>query len=106
MRAIGAPRRFVVTMFLAETLTLGLVAGAVGALGAAGLVVVLGIQGIPAPHDVLVFLFGGPKLHPTFSSGHLAVGLAAVLTVSLASTLYPARIAARVRPIVAMQPRA
>lgn len=105
MRAIGARRRFVLTMFLMETLTLGVLAGAVGAAAAAALVTFLGVQGIPAPHDVLVFLFGGPRLHPSFGIGNLAVGLVAVVVVSLASTLYPARIAARVQPIVAMSPR-
>jgi ABC-type lipoprotein release transport system permease subunit len=54
---------------------------------------------------VLVFLFGGPRLYPTFGVSHLIVGLVAVIFVSLASTLYPARIAAKVQPIVAMSPR-
>ena len=104
MRAIGAQRSTVTLMVFTETVILGLVAGGVGAALGAGVVSWLGVVGIPAgTTDVLVLLFAGPRLYPSFGVSNLVVGLVVILLVSLVSTLYPARIAARVQPVVAMQ---
>ena len=104
MRAIGADRRFVVAMFLLETTVLGLVAGALGGLVAVGIITALGQSGLPAGgQDVVVFLFSGPYLYPSVGPTQLVTGLVVVLLVSLASTLYPALVAARIQPVVAMQ---
>jgi ABC-type lipoprotein release transport system permease subunit len=103
MRAMGAPRAFVVQLFLIETLLLGLAAGAVGAGLGAGFVTALGRVGLPAPADAFVILFAGPRLYPTVTGGDLAFGITTILAVSVLSALYPALLAARVAPIVAMQ---
>ena len=63
----------------------------------------LGEVGIPAPSRQLIFLFSGPRLFPTIGLEHILTGLAVVLTMSLISTLYPARIATRIEPVTAMQ---
>jgi ABC-type antimicrobial peptide transport system permease subunit len=86
-------------------MVLGLLAGGLGAaVGSLG-VAVLGKVGIPAFADALVLLFAGPRLYPTVGADNLLFGLAVILVVSLFSTLYPAFLAARVPPIVAMQGR-
>ncbi|HWV39750.1 MAG TPA: FtsX-like permease family protein [Vulgatibacter sp.] len=104
MRAIGAERRFVLSLFLMETLVLGAFASGAGAGLSTGLTLLLGRTGIPASsNDFLIFLFGGPALHPTVSVPNILFGLAAILAVSVISTLYPARIAASIAPVVAMQ---
>lgn len=103
MRAIGSPRGLVVLMIFLETLALGLIAGSVGAGLGAAVVVVLQSVGLPATSDVLVFLFSGPRLYPQVNSTNLMTGVFAVLAVSLISTWYPARIATRVQPVVAMR---
>lgn len=103
MRAIGAQRRFVLVMFLLETLVLGALAGGLGMLAAAGVVEWLGVVGIAAKMDVLVFLFAGPRLYPAFGLSNLVIGFVAILVVSVISTLYPARIATTIQPVVAMQ---
>ena len=59
--------------------------------------------GIPAVQDVLIFLFGGPRLHPSFGLDNLAFGLGVILLVSVISTLWPAIIATRIQPVIAMQ---
>ncbi len=106
MRAIGARRRFVLALILLETLVLAIIAGAIGAAAASGLIAVLGASGIPAGgNDALVFLFGGPALYPEQVPANLLLGLAAIVAISLVSTFYPARIAARIAPVVAMQSR-
>lgn len=103
IRAIGAQRRFVLAMFLLETMVLGLVSGSAGAAIGAGIVQLLGKIGIPATSKIMVFLFSGPKLFPSVDSGHLLFAAAVILVVSMVSTLYPALIATRVEPVVAMQ---
>ncbi|PTL78719.1 ABC transporter permease [Vitiosangium sp. GDMCC 1.1324] len=103
MRAIGAQKSFVRAMVMVETLLLGLVCGAAGALVGAGIVFVLGRVGIPATQETLYFFFSGPELHPRLSSGNLVAAFVIVLGVSALSTLYPALLATRVSPLQAMQ---
>lgn len=103
MRAIGTQRREVMVLVLLETLVLGLGAGALGAAAGAGLVGLLGAVGIPAPNDVLVFIFGGPRLFPFVSLTNIVIAIAVIVGVSIISTLYPARVATQVQPIVAMR---
>ncbi len=104
LRAIGAQRGFVLAMFVVETLVLGLVAGGAGALVASLIVTVFGQIGIPA-NDIgpLIFLFAGSHLYPNIAVGHLVAGVFVIILVSLVSALYPAMIASRVQPVVAMQ---
>lgn len=103
MRAIGAQKSLVLSMFLLETMVLGLISGVLGVAAGALMISYLGSVGIPAPHDVLVFLFAGPRLYPVFGPANLLFGFIAVLFVSILSTMYPARIATRIQPVVAMQ---
>lgn len=105
MRAIGAQRGFVMMLFIVETMVLGLLAGGAGALLAVAAILVLGQVGIPAPSDVLVFLFGGPRLFPSVGVDDVGFGVIVILVVSVLSTLLPAIIAAFVPPVVAMQGR-
>jgi ABC-type lipoprotein release transport system permease subunit len=90
-------------MFLVETFVLGAVAGLVGAALGAGAVMALGSVGIPAVEDILVLLFAGPRLYPTVDLSHVAIAIGVIFLVSVASTLYPAWIATRIQPVVAMQ---
>jgi ABC-type antimicrobial peptide transport system permease subunit len=103
IRAMGGQRRFILFMYMFETLTLGGIAGSLGALAGFLTIVALGVKGIPAASDIMVFLFSGPRFYPTIQFAHMFFGMLAVLCVSLISTLYPARIATRVQPVVAMQ---
>jgi len=103
MRAIGAQRSFVVALFVVETAALGIIAGGLGALLGAGFIAWLGQVGVPAVADILVLLFAGQRLYPTVGVDNVALGMGAIVTISLLSTLYPAALAARVPPVVAMQ---
>lgn len=103
MRAIGAQRSFVMMLFLVETVVLGFLAGTAGGLTGVGAVALMNKIGIPAANDILVFLFSGPRLHPTLGVANVVIGMVTVLFVSLASTLYPARIATGIQPVIAMQ---
>jgi ABC-type lipoprotein release transport system permease subunit len=103
MRAIGAQRGFILSMVLVETLTLGLVFGALGAGLGTGVVSALHAFGIPARNETLYFFFSGPRLHPVLSVTNIVAALVIVIVVTTLSTLYPAFIATRVPPVRAMQ---
>lgn len=103
MRAIGAQRGMVVALFLVETIVLGLIAGALGAIASTAFVSWLHAVGIPAFADQLILLFAGPKLFPTWTAKDVLLGVGSVVTAGVVSTLYPAFLAARIQPVVAMQ---
>lgn len=103
MRAIGAQRRFVMNLFIAEPVLLSFMAGTIGAIIGGSIVLALNSAGIPAFHDILFFLFGGPSLHPELTVKHLWDAFSLVMFVATIATLLPAILAARVRPVVAME---
>lgn len=103
LRAIGAQRGFIRAMVVVETSILGVIAALVGA--AAGVLVIVWLHrtGVAAPNQILEVMFGGPRMYPTVSAVHVGIALAATTLVGVAATLYPARLATRVQPVVAMQ---
>lgn len=103
LRAIGAQQRFILWMFLLETMAIAALAGVTGALAGAGAVTILGEVGIPAFSKNINFLFGGPRLYPHVGVGDVVGGLVIILTVSAIATLLPARSATRVQPVEAMR---
>ena len=105
MRAIGASRGFVLRLLLAETVVLGLASALVGSLAAAAVVLGLGVVGIPATGEVTIFLFAGQALRPTLHLHAFLLGAAAVVVVATAGAAWPARLAAKIAPVVAMQSR-
>lgn len=106
MRAIGAKRGFVLGMVLLETLVLGVFAASLGVAGAAGVIGLFNINGLPAgTNEIMLVLFGGPRLFPVLSVTSVVVAIISIAVVSFIATLYPALIATRVQPVVAMQRR-
>lgn len=105
MRAIGAQRAQVLTLFLLETLVLAAIASGLGAGASVGFITWLGSVGIKAPSAQAMFIFGGPRLFPTWTWLNVLFGVGSVSVISLVSTFYPALMAARVQPVVAMSPK-
>jgi ABC-type lipoprotein release transport system permease subunit len=107
MRAIGAQRRFVLGMFILESLVLSVLSVVIGLFGAWGTIRLLDANNLPAAgtNNILVVLFGGPYLHPHMTPAAVVVAASCIGLVSLVATLYPAVIATRVAPVVAMQRR-
>ena len=104
LRAIGAQKRFVLSMLLAETTAVGLLFGFLGALLGAGVVGLIRWRGgIPATNEQLYFFYSGPSLVPHLGAASLGISLLIVIVVSVLSGVYPALIATRVTPLEAMQ---
>ncbi len=103
LRAIGAQRRFILAMLVIESMVVGVLFGALGAVVGAGVVTVIGKVGIPAANDIFNFFFSGPRLYPVLGTTSLGLALFIVLLVSALSSFYPAWLAMRVTPRQAMQ---
>jgi ABC-type lipoprotein release transport system permease subunit len=103
LRAIGAQRRFILTMLVIESLVVGTIFGGLGAAVGAVIVSIVGKVGIPAKSDVWFFFFSGPRLHPFIGTSNVIAAFIIVLLVSAFSSFYPAWIAMRVTPRQAMQ---
>ncbi|MEC9443229.1 MAG: FtsX-like permease family protein [Myxococcota bacterium] len=105
MRAIGAPRGFILVLFMLETLALGLIAGTLGGLSGALMIEAAGFYGIPAYNEIVRFIFAGPYLYPHVTWGNVLLAAVVIFVVSVIATLYPAIVATRIQPVVAMRGR-
>ncbi|HET9240430.1 MAG TPA: FtsX-like permease family protein [Oligoflexus sp.] len=103
MRAIGAQKSFVVGLFLGETCVTGLIGSILGAILGAVVLVLLSKVGIPAVNDVVSFLFSGPRLYPNIRWDIIIATPFVITLVATLSSIYAARLAARVQPAEAMQ---
>ncbi len=103
MRAIGAQKSFVVGLFLGETCVTGLIGSIVGAILGAVVLFWLAKAGIPAVNDIVAFLFSGPRLYPKIRWDIIIATPFVITLIATLSSIYAARLAARVQPAEAMQ---
>jgi ABC-type lipoprotein release transport system permease subunit len=103
LRAIGAQKRFILSMLVVEAVVIGLLFGGLGAAVGAILVKVISVVGIPAKTDVQFFFFSGPRLRPFLNPISVGVAFFIVIFVATVSSFYPAWLAMRVTPRQAMQ---
>jgi ABC-type lipoprotein release transport system permease subunit len=103
LRAIGAQRRFILSMLVVEAVVIGLIFGGLGAAAGAGVVKLIGFFGIAATSDVAFFFFSGPRLRPFLNPGSVVAAFIIVIFVATVSSFYPAWLAMRVTPRQAMQ---
>ncbi len=100
LRAVGATRRTVVGVILAESLVQGIIGTVLGMIAGYGLVIVF-LSGVGSIIQQLVrFQIGGPIFTPW--AFILSIGLGVGITVL--AGLYPAIMAGRVTPIEALRP--
>jgi ABC-type lipoprotein release transport system permease subunit len=103
IRAIGGQRGFVRRLIVGEVFLMSGIFGALGIICSLALVAWLGYVGIPAPNEILEFVFSGPKLHLTASFTSVVVSYLVAIAVSVLASLYPVAKAVRVPPVTAMR---
>jgi ABC-type lipoprotein release transport system permease subunit len=101
LRAIGMQRRNVVRMFLFESLLLGLVGTAFGALVGIGLSALINSAHVKVPLAVQLFLMS-EELHLVAAPGSVLRSVILLTLVTGLAALYPALRAARLKPVDAM----
>jgi len=101
LRAVGARRRTIMGMFLAESLLQGIIGTALGLLAgwmmAAGMMAAMG----SVFESVMHFRIGGPLFTPSTWASSIALGVG----VTVVAAIIPARAAGRVTPLEAMRPQ-
>ncbi len=103
MRALGAQKSFIRNLFILETVTVSVLAGALGLILGFFLLILLQVTGITAPNDFMKLIFGGAKLYPHLSGGPLLTALIMLAVISLVSWIFPVLMALKVSPLKAIQ---
>ena len=103
MRALGAQRSYVRTMFLTETLSLTVIFGLIGSAVALLAVAILNMLNIKAENELLKLLFGGDFLRLVPRLGSFVTTIVMVFVVGYLAHLYPVSVALKIPPVAAMQ---
>jgi putative ABC transport system permease protein len=98
LRAVGARRRRILQIFLAEASFLGLFGALGGALLGSVFVVFFGRYGIPAFSEAQRYSYGGDYLFPVLNPVDLALVPGTMLVVCILAAFGPAVMASRMRP--------
>ncbi len=101
LRAIGMQRRKVLWLFLLETSLLGATGAGAGALLASGIAALVNAAGIALPEAVQIFL-AQERLHFLLEPRTIAWDAALLAALTVVASIFPARRAARLRPVTAM----
>jgi putative ABC transport system permease protein len=102
MRAVGAKKSFISTMFLAETAMLSLVFGGVGIVAGIIGVNILDMVNITSTNDMIQLLFGGDTFHPVLTAADVLVSIGQLAVVTLIAVIYPTRVAQGITPLDAV----
>ena len=102
MRSLGAGRPFIRNIFMLESLLL------TGGSAMAGLIIaiiastLMAKAGIKLQNPLLISLFGGATLQPSFDLFSVLMHIAMALMAASVSWIYPVRLAMRIKPVNAM----
>jgi len=103
MRAIGAGRGFVRSMFAAESVVLAAVSASIGAALGLLVTVVLRAMHIEATNQFFLVLFGGKYMNPVATAGNVLMAILVMILVGFIAHLYPVSLALKIQPVRAMQ---
>ncbi|TAL31613.1 MAG: FtsX-like permease family protein [Spirochaetes bacterium] len=102
MRAVGAQKRFIASMFFSETAFLSFLFGGAGILAGVLCVYVLGLLDITTTNRILELLFGGSVFRPVLDFWDIFTGVIELAAVTVLATIYPIRTARRITPLEAV----
>jgi len=102
MRALGAQRGFIRSLFIMETLIVTAVFGLAGMAAGFLIVALLHATGIAAPNDFMRLIFGGGFLRPELRAGQTLTAFLIMLLIGLVSWIVPVRMALKVSPVKAI----
>jgi putative ABC transport system permease protein len=103
MRAIGARKFFVGSMFFAETALLAAFFGGLGIVIGMGAVWIVDSMNISTTsNDIVGMLAGGDTLHPIITVGGIVLGVIQLAIATVLAMLYPMRVATKITPLEAI----
>lgn len=102
MRALGAQRKFVRKMFIAETMTISFVFGTIGLLLGLASIGFLNVAGLKSSNDIFKLIFGSSELYPVIGFGSIVFAYVIMLLIGVISSLYPVSVALKISPVKAI----
>ncbi|HUI92423.1 MAG TPA: FtsX-like permease family protein [Chitinivibrionales bacterium] len=103
MRAVGAKKGFITTMFLAETAMLSFVFGGIGIVTGVISVNLLALGHFTTTNDMVQLLFGGDTFRPMLKAMDIVLSIIQLTIVTLIAVIYPTRVAQGITPLDAVQ---
>jgi ABC-type lipoprotein release transport system permease subunit len=102
MRAVGARKGFISTMFVGETAILSFFFGGIGIVAGAIVVQILALMNITSDNDMVQLLFGGDRFHPFLSGGDILLAILQLAIVTVIAVIYPMIVARSITPLDAI----
>ncbi len=102
MRAVGARKSFISSMFVGETAMLSGVFGGIGIVIGVIVVKVIPILNITSDNDMVQLLYGGDKFMPVLSFTDILLVILQLAIVTVITVIYPAKVAAGIVPLDAI----
>ncbi|MGD9199920.1 MAG: FtsX-like permease family protein [Chitinispirillia bacterium] len=102
MRAVGAQKGFIRTMFLGETGMLSAVFGGCGIIAGIITVNLIAVFNITTDNDMVQLLYGGDTFRPLLSIIDIGLAVFQLIIVTFVAVIYPIRIAGNISPLDAI----
>lgn len=103
MRALGAQRTYIASLFTIETVLIGVIFTVIGILFAIFALWVVGMLKIEATNSLFLVIFDGPILKPVVTVSQFLFSSLIVLIITILSNLIPLRMAMQIQPVEAMR---
>lgn len=102
MRAVGARKGFISTMFFGETALLSFFFGGLGIVTGYIVVNLLALLKLTSTNDMVQLLYGGDTFHPFLSGGDIFVAVFQLAIVTAIAVIYPMIVARSITPLDAI----
>jgi putative ABC transport system permease protein len=102
MRAVGARKGFIGSMFFTETAVLSFVFGGLGICVGVIAVKLLTLGHFTTDNDMIQLLYGGDTFRPFLSIADIVLGVVQLAIVTLIAMVYPIRVARSITPLDAI----
>ena len=102
MRAVGADKSFIRSLFIAESMILVMCSSAAGIILGIIMSFAVSFNGIPLNNEILINMFGGSYIKPSVSFYGIAVHLAAAAVIASVAWIYPVSVAVKIQPASVM----
>lgn len=102
MRAVGARKGFISTMFFGETALLSFFFGGLGIVAGYLTVKILALCKLTSENDMVQLLYGGDLFHPFLSGWDIIISIILLSIVTLIAVIYPMLVARSITPLDAI----
>ena len=102
MRAIGAEKSFIRSLFIAESMILVMTSAITGIIIGTIISYIVSLNGIPLKNEVLINMFGGEYIKPAVTFSSALMHLFVAFLVASVAWIYPVSVAVKIQPASVM----